>query len=237
MTELAQAAARRDDAPMRIDVWSDVVCPWCWIGKRRLARGLALLGDAAPAVDLRWHPFLLDPDAGTEPVPLREAYARKFGGPERTAQLLANTQATARAEGLPVDFDRGQVRVTTLPAHRLLWLATREGDVDAVAEALFEAHFAKGLNLADPAVLRQAGLAGGLDGARLQAFLDGDEGRSEVLAQVAQAQAMGVRSVPTFLIDGRVVVQGAQPPEAFAEALLRARGPVPPAGAGGGGGS
>ncbi|MGJ4729359.1 DsbA family oxidoreductase [Luteimonas sp. SDU101] len=212
---------------MRIDVWSDVVCPWCWIGKRRLERALALLGDQAPQVELHWHPFLLDPDAGTQPVPLREAYARKFGGPERTQQMLASTQATARAEGLPFDFDRGQVRVTTVPAHRLLWLAAREGDAGRVGEALFHAHFAEGRNLADREVLAAAGAAGGLSEARVRALLDGDEGEAEVRAAVAQAQAMGIRSVPTFVIDGRHVVQGAQPPELFAQALRRAGAAAP----------
>jgi predicted DsbA family dithiol-disulfide isomerase len=212
---------------MRIDVWSDVVCPWCWIGKRRFQRALELLGADAPEVEVRWHPYLLDPEAGTDPVPLREAYAKKFGGAERSGQMLASTQATARAEGLPFDFDRGQVRVTTLPAHRLLWLAAREGDADAVGEALFHAHFAEGRNLADPEVLVAAGAAAGLTEARIRDFLAGDEGAAEVRAQVAQAQAMGIRSVPTFVIDGRYAVQGAQPPEVFAEALRRAGGPVP----------
>ncbi|WP_369939560.1 DsbA family oxidoreductase [Xanthomonas medicagonis] len=204
---------------MRIDIWSDVVCPWCWIGKRRLQQGIAALGAQAPALEIHWHPYLLDPEAGTEPVPLREAYAAKFGGAARTEQILAQTQATARAEGLPFDFDRGQVRVTTLPAHRLLWLAAREGDVDAVAEALFHAHFAEGRNLADTATLLQAGAAGGLSAARVQALLDGDEGLAEIQAQLQQAQAMGIRAVPTYVIDGRHAIQGAQPPEAFAAAL------------------
>ncbi|WP_337245770.1 DsbA family oxidoreductase [Luteimonas sp. gir] len=216
---------------MRIDIWSDVVCPWCWIGKRRLQRAIALLGDEAPAIDIHWHPFLLDPDADATPVPLREAYARKFGGAERTAQLLAQTQATARAEGLPFDFDRGQVRVTTLPAHRLLALAAREGDPDAVGEALFHAHFAQGRNLADVEVLVEAGAAGGLAPARVRALLAGDEGEAEVRAQIAQAQAMGIRAVPTFVIDGRLAVQGAQPPEQLVEILRQALAAAAPASA------
>ena len=207
---------------MRIDIWSDVVCPWCWIGKHRFQRGVALLGDRAPPLEVHWHPFQLDPDAGTEPVPLRQAYAAKFGGPERTGQILAQTQATARAEGLPMDFDRGQVRVTTLPAHRLMWLAAREGDAQAVGEALFRAHFAEGRNLADPRTLVDAGAAGGLAAARVRAVLDTDEGLTEVRAQLAQAQAMGIRAVPTFVIDGRYAIQGGQPPEAFAQALRQA---------------
>ena len=172
---------------MRIDIWSDVACPWCWIGKRRLQRAVELLGDDAHAVDVHWHPFLLDPEAGTDPVPLREALAAKFGGAARVDGMLANTQATARAEGLPFDFDRGQVRVSTLPAHRVLWLAGREGDVDAVAEALFHAHFAEGRNLADPDVLVVAAGAGGLPEARVREFLASDEGLAEVRAQLAQA--------------------------------------------------
>ena len=207
---------------MRIDIWSDVVCPWCWIGKHRFQRGLDLLGPGAPAVEVHWHPFQLDPDAGTDPVPLRQAYAAKFGGPDRTEQILSYTQSTARAEGLPMDFSRGQVRVTTLPAHRLMWLAAREGDAGAVGEALFRAHFVEGRNLADPATLVEAGAAGGLAAERIRACLDSDEGLAEVRAELAQAQAMGIRAVPTFVIDGRHAVQGGQAPEVFAQALRQA---------------
>lgn len=204
---------------MRIDIWSDVVCPWCWIGKHRFEQGLALLGDDAPALEVHWQPFQLDPEAGTTPVPLREAYAAKFGSAERTAQILSQTQATARAEGLPMDFSQGQVRVTTLPAHRLMWLAAREGDPAAVGEALFRAHFEHGRNLAEPQTLIEAGAAGGLAAERVRALLAGDEGHQEVEAQRAQAQALGIQSVPTFVVNQRYAIQGAQSPEAFAQAL------------------
>ncbi|WMJ70082.1 DsbA family oxidoreductase [Stenotrophomonas sp. 24(2023)] len=204
---------------MRIDIYSDVVCPWCWIGKHRFQRGLELLGADAPALEVHWQPFQLDPDADATPVPLRQAYARKFGSAERTEQILGQTQAAARSEGLPMDFNQGQVRVTTLPAHRLLWLAGQHGVQDAVGEALFAAHFAQGQNLADPAVLVQAGAAGGLDAAEVQQMLAGDRGLAEVEAGLAQAQALGISSVPTFVIDGRWAISGAQPPEAFAQAL------------------
>ena len=206
---------------MRIDIWSDVVCPWCWIGKHRFQRALEAMGDKVPQVEVRWHPFLLDPDAGTTPVPLRQAYAAKFGGAERVEQMLAQTQSTARAEGLPMDFDRGQVRVTTLPAHRLLWLAGREGVQEAVGEALFRAHFEQGRNLADPEVLAAAAAAGGIAAARVEALLASDEGLAEVRAGLGQAQALGIQSVPTFVINGRYAVQGAQPPEVFAQVLAK----------------
>lgn len=214
---------------MRIDIWSDVVCPWCWIGKHRFQRALELMGDKAPQVEVRWHPFLLDPDADTTPVPLREAYAAKFGGAERTAQMLAQTQSTARAEGLPMDFDRGQVRVTTLPAHRLLWLAGREGVQEAVGEALFRAHFEQGRNLADPEVLAAAAAAGGIAAARVEALLASDEGLAEIRAGLGQAQALGIQSVPTFVINGRYAVQGAQPPEVFAQVLEKVAAELAPA--------
>ena len=222
---------------MRIDIWSDVVCPWCWIGKHRFERGLAALGEAAPSVEVHLHAFQLDPEAGNEPVPLREAYLSKFGSVERTEQILSQTQQTGRAEGLPFDFDRGQVRVSTLPAHRLIWLAGREGDAGAVSEALFRAHFAEGRNLVDPQTLVDAGQAGGLSPERVRALLSSDEGLAEVPAQVAQAGALGITAVPSFVIDGRYLVQGAQPPEAFAQILAQitaeragpAAGP-PPAG-------
>lgn len=216
---------------MKIDIWSDVVCPWCWIGKHRFQQGLALLGDDAPDVEVHWHPFLLDPDAGATPVPLREAYAAKFGSAERTEQILTQTQAAARAEGLPMDFDQGQVRVTTLPAHRLMWLAAREGVQAAVGEALLRAHFVEGRNLADPQTLIAAGAAGGLDAGRITALLAGEEGLEEIQAQLAQAQRFGIQSVPTFVIDDTYAIQGAQPPEAFAQALRQIAAESSPAGA------
>ncbi|MDY0954383.1 DsbA family oxidoreductase [Stenotrophomonas rhizophila] len=214
---------------MKIDIWSDVVCPWCWIGKHRFQQGVALLGDDAPDIEVHWHPFLLDPDAGTTPVPLREAYVAKFGSAERTAQILSQTQTTARAEGLPMDFDQGQVRVTTLPAHRLLWLAGREGVQAAVGEALFRAHFVEGRNLADPQTLIAAAATGGIAAERVTALLAGDEGLPEVQAQLAQAQALGIQSVPTFVVNDRYAIQGAQPPEAFAQALRQIAADMPEA--------
>jgi predicted DsbA family dithiol-disulfide isomerase len=214
---------------MRIDIWSDVVCPWCWIGKHRFQRALELMGDKAPQVEVHWHPFLLDPEADATPVPLRQAYAAKFGGAERAGQMLAQTQDTARAEGLPMDFERGQVRVSTLPAHRLLWLAGREGVQDVVGEALFRAHFAEGRNLADPQVLAEAAAAGGIPAGRVQAMLASDEGLAEVRAGLGQAQALGIQSVPTFVINGRYAVQGAQPPEVFAQVLEKVAAEQAPA--------
>lgn len=210
-----------NDKPLRIDIWSDVVCPWCWIGKHRLRAALAALGEAGERTEIHWHAFQLDPESDETPVPLRQAYEKKFGGAQRTEQILSQTQAAGRAEGLPFDFDRGQVRVSTLKAHRLVWLAGREGDADKVGEALFRAHFSEGRNLADTQTLVDAGAAGGLPEARVRAMLDSDEGVAEVRAQLAQAQALGIQAVPTFVFDGRMAVQGAQTPEVFRQVFER----------------
>ncbi|HEY5804408.1 MAG TPA: DsbA family oxidoreductase [Lysobacter sp.] len=206
---------------MRIDIWSDVVCPWCWIGKHRLRAALAQLGEVGENAEIHWHAYQLDPESDETPVPLRQAYERKFGGRERTEQILAQTQAAGRAEGLPFDFDRGQVRVSTLKAHRLVWLAGREGDADRVGEALFRAHFSEGRNLADTQTLIDAGAAGGLSEQRVRAMLDSDEGIAEVRAQLGQARALGIQAVPTFVLDGRLAVQGAQTPDVFRDAFAR----------------
>lgn len=215
--------------PLRIDVWSDVVCPWCWIGKGRLRE--ALKAEGAPEVDIHWHPFLLDPDIAVDaaPVPLREAYAKKFGGADKVEQILTQTQSTAQAEGLPMDFSRGQVRASTRDAHRLMLLAAHEGVADAVGEALFRAHFAEGRNIANHAVLADVGESAGLARQLVLDFLATDAGKEEVEAEIAQAQSLGIRAVPTFVFDGQLAVQGAQPPELFAE-IFQKLGHAAPAG-------
>jgi len=210
-----------ETTPLRIDIWSDVVCPWCWIGKHRLREALAQLGEKGRNAEIHWHAYQLDPESDETPVPLREAYEKKFGGAQRTQQILSQTQATGRAEGLPFDFERGQVRVSTLKAHRLIWLAGREGDADKVGEALFRAHFAEGRNLADVQTLVDAGAEGGLAEARVRAMLDSDEGIADVRAQLAQAHALGIQAVPTFVFDGRLAVQGAQTPAVFVQVFER----------------
>lgn len=213
---------------MRVDLWSDLVCPFCWIGITHFRRGLALLGSEAPPIELRWRAFMLDPEADATPVPLAEAYAHKFGGEEQAAAMFARVEAAGREAGLPIDLSRGQVRVTTREAHRLMWLARERGaDVDAVADALFHAHFAEGRNLADPATLVRAGAAGGLTEDAVKALLAGTDGGQQVQADMGQARQIGISAVPFFVLDGRLAVRGAQPPEAFAAAIRQALGHAP----------
>ena len=214
---------------MRVDVWSDLVCPFCWIGITNFRRGLEQLGAEAPEIELRWRGFMLDPDAGAVPVPLAEAYERKFGGLEQAAEMFQRVEQAGRAAGLPIDFSRGQVRVSTLPAHRLMWLARERGaDVDAVAEALFNAHFALGRSLGEAETLVDAGVAGGLERAAVEALLAGSDGAQAVAQDMEQARLLGISAVPFFILDGKLAVRGAQPPEAFSGAIRQALG-LPPA--------
>jgi len=209
-----------NNAVLRIDIWSDLVCPWCWIGKHRLQRALTQLAGKIPQPVIDWHPFELDPQASTTPMPLRQSYIQKFGGLERTNQILAQTQATARAEGVMIDFDQNQVRVTTKLAHRVLWLAGQEGVAEPVSEALFQAHFVYGKNLADAQVLIEAAAAGNIAKARVEALLNSNEGEAELAHELEQARKQGVRSVPLFVINQHHVVEGAQPAEFLASFLL-----------------
>ena len=205
---------------LTIDIWSDLACPFCWIGKHRLQDALAQLGPQFGPVQVNWRAFQLDPQAGTTPVPLRQAYAAKFGGPERTEQLLANVQQQAGADGLAMDFSRGQVKVSTLPAHRLIQQAGEQGaDVDAVAEALFAAHFTHGQNLADLEVLQAAGQAGGLDPTQVRQWQAGEQGLAALQAELKAGQQAGITSVPTFVINQQWAIAGAQPVDTFVQAL------------------
>ena len=202
-----------------IDIWSDLACPYCWIGKHHLEQALVQLDGAVGPVQVNWRPFQLRPDAPSEPRDLREAMAERFGGREKVDAMFADLQARARAEGLPMDMDQGQVSVNTLQAHRLLQLASQEGVADGVAEALFRAHFVHGRNLADPAVLVAMGAASGMEAERVQEWLASEDGQDALMAEMAQGQGMGVRSVPTFVFNGRWAVSGAQPSAAFVQVL------------------
>ena len=214
---------------MRVDLWSDLVCPFCWIGITNFRRGLEALGADAPKIELCWRGFMLDPDADATPVPLAEAYERKFGGAQQAAEMFKRVEQAGRAAALPIDFSRGQVRVSTLPAHRLMWLARERGaDADAVAEALFTAHFARGRSLGETETLVDAGAAGGLDRGAVETLLAGSDGEQAVREDMEQARQRGISAVPFFILDGKLAVRGAQPPEAFAGAIRQAL-ELPPA--------
>lgn len=209
-------------APLVLDVWSDIVCPWCYIGRMRLEGALA--GGDLPAVTLRWHAFELQPDLPPEGVEARPFYARKFGGEARVQQLFENVAGVAAQDGLRLNFDRVQRAPNTRLGHRILRLAEgqRAGLGDAVALALFRAHFAEGVDVASrEAVVAFLGLQPelALDLDRLCAELALGAALAEVIDDERRAATLGIRGVPFFVagLEGErpTGLSGAQPTEVF----------------------
>ncbi len=210
---------------MRIEVWSDVVCPWCYIGKRRLERALETF-EHADAVEVVFRSFELDPAAprqATEPVV--EVLARKYGGGVENARaMMDRVTEVANAEGLEYHLDR-TLRGNTVDAHRLLHLALDEHGAqvqNALKEALLAAYFTRVEDVADTEVLRRVAVDTGLDPARVDQVLAGHEYVDAVREDVAQARAFGASGVPFFVVDRRYGVAGAQPVEVLVEVLGKA---------------
>ncbi|MGW7684963.1 DsbA family oxidoreductase [Kribbella sp. NPDC054772] len=213
---------------MRIDVWSDVVCPWCYIGKRRLEEALAASGDTANIV---WHSFQLDPSStNDDPRDLATRLGEKFGR-DREWGLQANAQVTEVAAEVGLEYHLDQAKaVNTVDAHRLLHLARELGDTGQVPadtqgrlkERLLKAYFTDGLPVGDHATLIDLATEVGLPADRVRAVLSGAKYAEEVAADQAQALAYGANGVPFFVIDEKYGVSGAQPVEVFQEALRRA---------------
>ncbi|GAA2680545.1 DsbA family oxidoreductase [Actinoplanes palleronii] len=191
---------------MDIQVWSDVVCPWCYLGRRRLESALAAFGED---VTVTYRAFQLDPSPVPQPMPLKQVMAEQFGGDERAEQMFAQAADIGAREGLILDFDRA-LAANTFAAHRLIaWAAGQERQADML-DALQRAHFADGIDVGSRAAL--AGVAGsiGLDAAAAFAYLESEAGTGAVEADLTEAGELGVTSVPYFLVDGKFVIQGAQ---------------------------
>ena len=208
---------------MRVEIWSDVVCPWCYIGKRRFEQALAGF-EGREDVELVFRPFQLDPTAPPgSTMPVMEAYARKFGGEERAQEIIAHVTEVAAADGLDFHLERAQ-RANTRDAHRLLALAEREHGPavqGALKEALLRAYFVDGRNVADHDTLVDVAVGVGIDGGRAASMLASEEGSHELKAELDEARELGVTAVPTFVFGGRWAVPGAQDPEMLLRALRR----------------
>lgn len=202
--------------PLQIDVISDVVCPWCFVGKRRLEQAIA---DSAVPVRLTWRPFQLDPTIPPEGKSRREYLENKFGTAERIKALHDNLAAMGAAEGIDFAFDRIEVSPNTLAAHRLIRWAGEEGRQDEIVEALFTAYFLEGRDIGDRAVLAEIAATAGMDHERVAERLASDEDRAEVQGAILQAQQIGVTGVPTFILNGRYALVGAQPAAEIAQAF------------------
>jgi predicted DsbA family dithiol-disulfide isomerase len=206
----------------RIDVVSDAICPWCYIGKRQLERALALLEPQGLRFDVAWHPFQLNPDMPREGVDRAAYRIAKFGSAEKSRELDARITETAAGVGLEFHLDRLTRTPNTLDAHRAVWLAGQHGVQDAVMEALFRLYFIEGGDLGDRALLADTAAAAGLDRAALEAMYAGEEGLEVVLRGDAAARQGGISGVPSFLMGGYLLFSGALPAEQMAEAFAHA---------------
>ena len=191
---------------MDIQVWSDVVCPWCYLGKRRLEKALA---DFPERVSVTFRAYQLDRSPVPHPLPIRAVMAAKFGGLERADEMLSHVTTVAAGDGVTVDYDRA-IAANTFDAHRLIaWAAGQERQA-AMVEALQRAHFTEGVDVGSHRALAAVAASIGLDGAGALAYLSSPAGTEAVNADLAEAQELGITSVPTFVVDGKYAVQGAQ---------------------------
>ncbi|MGA5817343.1 DsbA family oxidoreductase [Kitasatospora sp. NPDC094028] len=203
---------------MKVEIWSDIACPWCYIGKRRFEQALAGF-PGKEGVEVVYRPYQLVPDAPETASPHRAWLAERYG-PQSVA-MDARVAELGLAEGITYDFDAA-LHANTLLGHRLLHLAETEYGAQVqgrLKEALLKAHFTDGVDVGDRAALAEVAASAGVDRERAAAYLAGDEGAAEVDAQLAEARELGITAVPTFVFEGKWAVQGAQDAETFRKVL------------------
>jgi predicted DsbA family dithiol-disulfide isomerase len=216
---------------MHIDIVSDVVCPWCYIGKRRLERALAQRPGLA--VTRSWRAFQLNPDLPSEGVPHGRYLAAKFGSSDDAGRAYAALAAAGRGEGIDFAFDRIGRAPNTLRAHRLVRFAANEGaGDDVVVEALFHAYFREGLDIGDIDILAAIAGRAGFDWEAVRRYLAGEAGTQEVRAEDRRARHLGIHAVPCFVLERGYAISGAQEPEMFLSLFDVAAGIGNAAGAG-----
>jgi len=206
---------------MEIRIISDTVCPWCFIGKRRFERALAM----RPQENLQvvWQPFQLNPTMPAQGMERKSYLSAKFGGPERAERQNARLSQTGRDEGIDFNFEAIKRTPNTVNSHRLVHFAGLAGRQEAIVEALFRAFFFDGRDLGDLDVLTDIGAANGLDRHSLGRYLRSDDDRAHILALDEKARQEGITGVPCFVIDGKFAVSGAQSPEIFHQIFNLAR--------------
>ena len=203
---------------MKVEIYSDVVCPWCYIGEKRFQKALAAF-EGREEVEVVFRPYQLDPSTPSRPEPLREALQRKFGA--RTPAMIQQVGRAAAAEGIDLNWDDA-ISNDTFTAHRLLRMALAErGPVAqrALAEGMFDAHFTRGMDIGDHGTLASLAVDAGLDEARVTSFLASDEGEEETRRELDDARALGISAVPTFVFEGKYGVPGAQESDLFLQVL------------------
>ncbi len=212
------------EVPLSIDVVSDVVCPWCFIGKRRLEAALAQLGSAVELARpvVTWQPFELNPELPREGIDRRDYLDAKFGGGGRAAQIYERVRAAGATVGIEFAFERIARQPNTLDAHRLILWAQGRGDAEPLVERLFRAYFLEGRAIGEPNVLADVAAEAGLDRGAASSMLSSDEGEATVRAAIRHFVALGVSGVPLFIFGNRIAVAGAQEPPLLVKAMAEA---------------
>jgi predicted DsbA family dithiol-disulfide isomerase len=209
------------DRGLTIDIYSDIVCPWCYVGKRRLERALAQLGGGAHA-RITWRPFQLNPTMPSDGMD-RTAYLKaKFGSLEAFGQMEEQLLAAGADEQISFAFEKIQRTPNTFAAHRLVWYAAQQGKQDAMVETLFRGYFLEGQNIGDVKTLTHVAAEAGLDRTETEGFLSSEKGVVEVKAEETVGRRLGISGVPYFVFNGTVAISGAQPPDILVSAIQQA---------------
>lgn len=208
-------------ASIKLDIMSDPICPWCYIGKAHLDRALTAHPDHPFVIE--WHPFQLNPDMPREGMGRRAYLEGKFGGKEGAVRAYAPVVEHAEKAGLKIDFEGMQRTPNTLDAHRLIHWSGIEGKQTAAVSALFKAYFVEARDIGDHDVLADVADGIDMDAALVRRLLESDADRDDIAARDTHSRSMGVNSVPTFIVDGKHAVPGAQSPELWTKVITELR--------------
>lgn len=206
---------------MQIDIVSDTVCPWCFIGKRRIERAMALRPDVK--FDVVWRPYRLDPSIPREGVDRRAYLKAKFGDSPRTSAMGEAIRSEGESEGIAFAFDKIARSPNTLDSHRLIRWSANAGKQDQIVERLFQAYFIEGQDIGNSAVLSEVAAKAGMDGALVARLLAGDADLESVEREAGLANEMGITGVPTFIFDNKFMISGAREAELLVRVIDKAR--------------
>jgi predicted DsbA family dithiol-disulfide isomerase len=208
---------------VKIDIVADIVCPWCFIGKRRLETAVAKVRAVHPdfTYQTSWRPFFLNPDTPPEGEPYLPFLEQKFGGKAPVEALFERVRQAGRDYGLDFAFEKIIRRANTLQAHRLLYWAQQQGNADALVERLFVAQFQRGEPVGDLATLVKIAAECGYPAAQVKAYLASDEATETIREDERMVRQMGIRMVPTFILNSRQVIVGAEDPAVLAGAIIQ----------------
>jgi predicted DsbA family dithiol-disulfide isomerase len=206
---------------LNIEIYSDLICPWCYIGKRRMEAGLKLLSQEFTP-QIAWRPFQLNPDMPVAGMNRKIYRTKKFGSWERSLAMDAEVAATGKSLGVDFNYDKVLMTPNTLAGHRLLWWAEQRNQQDPLAEALFRAYFTEGRDVGRHDVLAEIACETGFPETEARAFLDSDAGTKEVSEEATKGLRLGLEGVPFFVVNGVPAVAGAQNPQAFLEVFQHA---------------